>query len=129
MESLSNAAREQARERFSRLVGPVVLRVPHDDQRFRDLADELASLAAGDGTAETLLAVEEGPGDCLTLLDGWGRETGICFRHPPVGQEFPVLLDDIVAASRGGSVLSPLGRSQAQDLPEGSSLWVLVTPA
>lgn len=123
MSLLSSAAQDQARERLARLAGPVVLRVAPADAGMRALAGDLIAL-----TADELLTLEEGEGEGLRLLDGWGRETGIVFRDPPVGQEFPVLLDAILAVSRGGSLLSPLGRSQASSLPEGATLQVFVTP-
>ena len=124
MDLWSGGARSQAEQRLGAMVGPVVLRVPRGDAPMRALAEALVQVAE-----EGLVAVEEWEGESLSLLDGWGRETGIRFRDPPVGQEFGALLDAILAVSRGGAVLTPLGRSQAAALPEGSELRVLVTPS
>lgn len=125
MSLLSSASLSQAHERLAAMVGPVVLRVPKGDGPMLALAEAVAGTVVRD---QDLLTVEEGEGESLTLLDGWGRETGILFRNPPLGQEFGPLLDAILAVSRGGSLLSPLGRSQARELPEACELWVLVTP-
>lgn len=123
MELLSTAAIQRAEEKLAAMVGPVLLRVPAGDSTMRTLAVALSQVADGE-----LLNVGEWEGESLALLDGWGRETGIHFRDPPVGQEFGALLDAILAVSRGGSVLTPLGRAQAGALPEGSAIRVLVTP-
>ncbi|MFZ5815493.1 MAG: hypothetical protein ACOY93_09365 [Bacillota bacterium] len=125
MNGLSSGALSQARERLEAMLGPVTLRLPAQNPAMRALAEELVALQEGE---EPLLSLEQGEGESLTLLDGWGRETGICFRDLPVGQEFPVLLEALVAVSRGASSLTPLGRSQAGELPAGAELWVLVTP-
>ncbi len=118
---ISQAALAQARARLTRMVGPVALRVPEGDAEMRALAEALA-----DGE---LLTAEAWSGEGLTLLDGYGRETGMVFRDLPVGQELVALVEAILAASRGGSVLSPLGRHQAAGLPAGTRLQVLTTPA
>lgn len=123
MTLLRSGAQDQARERLARMVGPVVLRAAPDDGPMKALAAELIALVGDD-----LLTLAEGEGEGLRLLDSWGRETGIGFRDPPVGQELPALLDAILAVSRGGSLLSPLGRSQASGLPEGAQLQIFVTP-
>lgn len=124
----SQAARRQAEERLGAMVGPVLLRAPRRNAPMRALAEVLAGAAGSDADGEVRLPLEEWEGESLTLLDGWGRESGIHFRDLPSGQEFGALLDAILAVSRGGAVLTPLGRSQAQALPEGSQLWVFVTP-
>lgn len=121
MRVISDAALAQARARLNRMVGPVVLRVPSDSAQMRALAEQLA-----DGE---LLTVEPWPGEGLTLLDGYGRDTGMVFGDLPQGQELVALVEAILAASRGGSVLSPLGRQQAAALPAGTRLQVLTTPA
>jgi len=121
MSGLSAAALLQLRSRLARRVGPVVLRVPAHRADMRLLAEQLA-----DGE---LLTVEEWAGDRLTLVDAYGRETGIAFLDLPAGQELGAFADAILAVSRGGAVLSPLGRQQAASLPEGTQLGVLTTPA
>lgn len=124
MDLLSAAARSQAEQRLAAMVGPVVLRAPRGDAAMRALAEALGEVVGDD-----LLSVEEWEGESLTLLDGWGGATGIHFCDPPLGQEFGALLDALLAVSRGGAVLTPLGRSQAQALPASSELRVLVTPS
>ncbi len=119
MRVLSEAAAERAARTLERMVGPVALRLPEADGTTRALAGELAAL-------NPLLEVEQGEGDRLTLLDGWGRETGIHFQGPPLGQELDALLEAVVAVSRGATPLSPLARAQAQQLR--GELWVLTTP-
>nr|PZN71684.1 MAG: hypothetical protein DIU55_08290 [Bacillota bacterium] len=121
MGMISEAALAHARARLSRMVGPVVLRVQSGSTEMRALAERLAE--------GELLTVEEWPGEGLTLRDGYGRDTGMVFRDLPVGQELDALVEAILAASRGGSVLSPLGRQQAAALPAGTRLQVLTTPA
>ncbi|MGE5673739.1 MAG: thioredoxin family protein [Mycobacterium leprae] len=115
---LSEGTARLAVERLESMMGPVVL------QSGAPLAQELAGLAP-----DSLLSVEPGEDDRVALLDGYGRPTGIRFEGVPQGQELNVLLDDIVAVSRGSTALTPLGRMEAQTLPEGLSLWVLSTPA
>lgn len=122
---LSMAAVAMTEERLAAMVGPVALRFPRGNQAMQRFAGEVVGAVAEDD----LLTVAEGEGESLTLLDGWGRETGICYRDLPLGQEFGPFLEAILAVSRGGSVLSPLGRSQAQGLPDSSQLWVFVTPS
>ncbi len=127
MSVLSAAVREQVGQRLSQMMGPVVLRVPAASGEIAELAAELTGTVESE--EEALLTVEPWEGESLTLLDGWGRETGIHFRDIPVGQELTALVDAILAVSKGTAVLSPLGRSQAQSLPAGSEVWIFVTPS
>lgn len=102
------------------MAGPVTLRLPPADEAVQRVAAELA-------VGQPLLELTPGDSDCLELLDGYGRDTGIRFRGAPVGQERGALLDAILAVSRGATTLSPLGRSQARDLR--GELLVFTTPA
>jgi hypothetical protein len=111
-----------ALQQLERMVGPVVLQVPGHDPAMMALARRLTE-------AQPLIELEETGGPDLSISDGWGRPTGIYFRGLPQGQELQVLLDDLVAVSRGSTGLSPLGRMQARELPGGAQLWVLATPA
>jgi hypothetical protein len=107
---------------LSSMIGPVTVRYPAGDAAPANLVAELSAeqpLVEGEAT--------EDAADALALIDGWGREIGIRFRHLPVGQERSVLLEDLVMVSRGATPLSPLGRAQARDLK--GELWVFVTPA
>lgn len=116
---LGEATLVRARQRLEAMVGPVVLQVPPDDQSMQSLAAELA-----DGDLLTVAAGEPGS---ITLVDAYGRPTGIHFRDLPLGQELDPFLDAILAVSGRGGSLTPLGRTQAQELPEGTELWVLVS--
>lgn len=109
-------------QQLARMVGPVVLQFPAHDPALAALARQLAE-------AQPLIALAETGESELTIRDGWGRPTGIRFRGVPLGQELQVLADDLVAVSRGSTSLSPLGRMQARELPEGLELWILATPA
>lgn len=109
-------------QQLDRMVGTVVLQVPGHDPAMVALARRLAE-------AQPLIELVETDGPDLAIADGWGRPAGIQFRGLPRGQELQVLLDDLVAVSRGSTPLSPLGRMQARELPEGSQLWILATPA
>lgn len=90
----------------------------------RALAAELAAL-------QPLLSVHAAglPDATLALLDAAGQETGIRFAGVPAGQEFDVLLDDILAVSRGATALSPMARADLRDLPRPVDLKVYHTPA
>lgn len=120
---LSRAVAERIEERLKALIGPVVLSVPRADSAMRGLAKDLAALGG------ELLSVEEGDGDALSLLDGWGRPAGVRFRGLPQGLELEALIEGIINLSRGSTPLSPLGRAQASSLPEGTEVWVLTTPS
>jgi|GEM_PF-3414234 len=127
MAILSAASHDQVRQRLAQMVGPVVLRVPNGNAEMAALVSEV--LTAAPLVDEPLLTAEGWEGESLTLVDGWGRETGIHFRDLPLGQELGALADSILAASKGSAILSPLGRSQAQALPDATELWTLVTPS
>lgn len=89
----------------------------------------MMALARRLAEAQPLIELKETDEADLAIADGWGRPTGIQFRGLPQGQELQVLLDDMVAVSRGSTAVSPLGRMQARELPAGSQLWILATPA
>lgn len=119
MRILSDTTAATAHQRLAAMIGPVVLQIPSGDAAAAAFAHELAE-------GSPLLEVVEGEDQQITLLDSYGRPTGIAFEGLPLGQELGVLLDDILAVSRGATSLSPLGRMQAKEL--SGSLQILVTP-
>lgn len=132
MSILTESLLALARERLAGLVEPVELRlaggggpgaVGQAYEGLRQLATDLAALSP-------LLSVSEGGqaelGPALELIDSEGQATGIRFVGLPLGQEFFVLLHDLVSVSRGTTSLSPLGRQSAKEL--AGELLVFMTP-
>lgn len=130
MPVLSDPMRQMAKERLQAMVAPVTLCLSGQgevQEGLRALAQELAALNELVEIQESCPAEDDGLTPSLRLLDGWGRDTGIRFVGIPLGQELPVLLNDLVAVSRGVTSISPLGRSQARDLK--GELLVFWTPS
>lgn len=126
---LSDSTLQQADERLAGMVGPVTLCLAGEGETYealRLLVAELRSLNDLLEVQEECSADADGLTPSLRLLDGWGRDTGIRYVGVPLGQELPVLLNDLVATSRGGTSISPLGRAQARDLK--GELLVFWTP-
>lgn len=118
-----------AEERLGAMVGPVTMVVSGQGPLY----EALLALCREVGETSELLELEaaehperDGLGPSLRLRDGWGRDTGVRFVGLPLGQEFAVLLSDLVDASRGTTGISPLGRSLARELK--GELLVFWTP-
>ncbi|MHB9146406.1 MAG: thioredoxin family protein [Symbiobacteriia bacterium] len=129
MPVLSEALRQMAAERLQGMVGPVTLCLSGEGEGLA----ALVTLARDLGVVNELVEYRtdcvpdtDGLTPSLRLLDGWGRETGVRYVGLPLGQEYPVLLNDLLAASRGNTSISPLGRAQARDL--AGELMVFWTP-
>lgn len=126
---LSEALLQLAADRLEGMVAPVTLCVAGEGEglaAMAALAQELGSLTELVEYRADCEPDTDGLGPSLRLLDGWGRETGVRYVGLPLGQEFPVLLNDLVVASRGATSVSPLGRMQAREL--AGELMIFFTP-
>ena len=96
-------------------------------EEFTALSDKL-DLEVRDFYSEAQAARDLGVERIPTILMGKDGQQNVRFSGIPVGNEFPTILEDVIALSQDTNPLSPAVRHRVRGITEDVHIQVFVTP-